>query len=194
MALGREAIYGQLFNELQTLCATTNPDAQAQMLAIGLKPLPKVANPPFVFGGRRWIALSTERMDQYPSLMLVEKGETYERELTFAPAKVTLVAHVIVQTASGQNPDDVPAILVNNLADAVEDVIETGAGRFGRGANKLAIPNLDIPISDPDYDSIAYDPGSVFVCRISGREVIYPAISEQVFSEQIFEVEIIATH
>lgn len=194
MSVQREIIYAQLFNVLQTLCASTNPDAAAQIAGVGLAVLPKVANPPFVFGARRYIALSASRMDQYPALILQEKGETYERETIYGPAKVTLVAHVIAQTASGQSPDDVPAILVNNLADAIEDAIETGAGRFPRGSNKLVIPNLDIPPTDPEFGEVGGDYETVLVCRVSGREVIFPALAEQVFSEQIFEVEIIATH
>lgn len=182
----REQIYAQLFNELQTQCASANPDVAAQIAAVGLTLLPKVPSPAFAFGSRRWVAPGRLELNQYPALMLVEKGETFERELTYGPAKVTLVAHVHVQTAS-QDPNTIPATQANNLADVVQGVIETGAGQYSPGASRLSVPG-------PSQDILGLANELVFVCRVTGREVIYLAEEAQVFSQQTFEVEIIQTH
>jgi hypothetical protein len=182
VSLGREKIYSALFNVLQTQAAQTNPAALESIKNAGLTPLPVVSAPAFKFASRRYTSVGKLESTQYPALMMQEMGETYHREtLMRGPANVDLVSHVIIQTFGGQDPNVIPAIEVNNLADLVEDLIETGAGQFLQGASLLA--------QDPDAPG-----GLVFECRISGREVVYAAVNDQVYSQQNIEVEIIATH
>ena len=121
MSLGRETIYAALFNELQTQCGSTNPDAAALAAAVNIPLLPKVLAPTFVFGSRRPQVLGKLPLDQYPALQMLEKGERYDRPMMRGPAVITLIAHVHIQTASGQDPNAIPAIDANNFADIVED-------------------------------------------------------------------------
>ncbi len=172
-------------------CASTNPDAVACAAGVNIPLLPKVLAPTFVFGSRRPQVLGKLPLDQYPALQMLEKGERYDRTMMRGPAVVTLIAHIHIQTATGQDPSAIPATDANNYADLVEDLIETGAGQFGEGANRLV---LNLPDSSSGIPGVINPNGPVFVTRTSGREVVYLADNDLVFSEQIIEVEVIATH
>jgi hypothetical protein len=169
MALNREAIYAALFDELQTLAVAANPGATYL--------LPKVAKPPFGFADRRYKIFGQLAKSQYPAMFMQEIGEHYERELMFGPATVTLVAHVVVQSYVGEDPAAIPAQEANNLADAIEDCIETGAGQFLRGHSRLKV-NLD------GSDSL------VLVARVSGRQVMYNASQNGRYTEATMEIEL----
>ena len=178
MSIAREQIYFALFDQLQALSAAVNPD-MSQTATPYLNP--KVAAPPFMWADRRYRGLGKLGKNQYPALMMLERGEVYDRELIFGPAKVTLVAHIVVQTVFGEDPNAITATDLNNLFDAIENCIETGpAAQFQSGNNKLG-PN-------PDGSGPLVD-----VVRVSGREVMYDGSLASRWSEGTMEVEIIAT-
>lgn len=183
MAIGREAIYVALFNQLQTLAAQTNPAAEGTITAAGQVVLPKVAMPPFQFADRRYRPVG-DALVKYPALMLVEAGERYKRDVLGAPAAVTLVAYGVLQSAIGTDPNAIDATEINNLADAFEDAVETGAGQFQPGGNTLRTVTAGT--------SMLTD--LALVCWISGRDREVIGQHEQRWSQQIMEIEIIATH
>lgn len=108
MALGREAVYSALFQQISAL-----------LLA------PAGA---FQYAGRRPVSIGTLGAEQYPAFVLVEKGEDYDRSRLFAPAKVTLFANIYVYSMMGDLPDEADVSNLNALADAVEDAVQAACG------------------------------------------------------------------
>lgn len=103
MAVGREAIYQAVFDQLNSVLLVANGG-------------------PFRFSSRRYAPVGTLGSGSYPAFFLTEMGEDYDRSVLFRPANVTLFAHVIIQTRE-QAKNVITATEVNNLADAVEDAL-----------------------------------------------------------------------
>ncbi len=150
--MNRETIYAALFAQLN-----------ASLLApVG----------PFMYSSRRYSPLGSIGTSQYPAFMLVERGEVYERKHTWAPAKISLLAHVVIQSVVGIDPNVIPATEINNLADAVETAV--------------GIPSWEL------YPTPLLQ--LVHMAWINGREVVTPGSIKQQYSEQDIEVELILPH
>lgn len=105
VAIGREAIYEALFQTLTQSLVSLNG--------------------PFKFASRRRMPMSQITTDNAPAFFLTEEGEVYDRSVLTAPTKVTLLAHVHI-IAIINDPLEVPAFTMNDLADAVETAVTTG--------------------------------------------------------------------
>lgn len=152
MALGREAIYSALFN---------------QIAAILLQPAG-----PFNYAGRRPVSIGTLGAEQYPALVLVEKGEDYDRSRLYAPARVTLYADLHVYSMQGDVPDESDVTNLNALADAVEDAVQAACGPTAQ--NTLE--------------------GLVQEAWILGRQVVTPGSYAQRQSEQVMGLAVTLPH
>ena len=108
MAVGREAAYAALFQQISALL---------------LSPAG-----PFNYAGRRPVSIGTLGAEQYPAFVLVEKGEDYDRSRLFSPAKVTLFADLFIYSLQGEVPDESEVAGLNGLADAVEDAVQAACG------------------------------------------------------------------
>lgn len=170
--LGREAIYSTLWTSLITLIP--NAVQQGNLWVAGG---PLTSAQPIQVGSRRY-HLPGQGPNTYPRIMLIEKGEIYERTTINMPAIVTLIAHVVIQTADGADQSGITATQINNMADAVEGIVENYPSAVGE--NQL--------VSSPG------GPPLVFQCRMSGREVVIVSTQVARFSEQDIEVAVIATH
>ncbi|GEM_PF-5114651 len=114
MAIGREKIYVALFDLLtQNLLAPAGP---------------------FAFASRRYRPASQTGTANFPAFYLIRGREEYRRELLYGPATVVLRAHVRIQAANGDDPNAVTETQMNELVDAVENVIENYSGRLGTHA------------------------------------------------------------
>ena len=101
-SVGREAIYEALFQLLnQQLLSPTGP---------------------YLYSSRRRMPASQITTDNSPAFFLTEEGEIYDRSVLSAPTKVTLLAHVHIISIIN-DPLAIPAITINDLADAVENAI-----------------------------------------------------------------------
>jgi len=109
MALGREAIYSAFFNQIAPLLLKTEQNP-------GL---------PFNYGGRRPVPDTQLAEEQYPAFFLLEQGEIYDRSVLFAPARVSLLCNLSVVSLQGEVPDETNVTDLNNLADAVENAIQS---------------------------------------------------------------------
>ncbi len=152
-AIGREAIYAALFAQLNATLLSANGG-------------------PFNYSSRRYQPLGSLSTSQYPAFFLVERGEMYDRKHLWAPAKVSLLAHVVIQSAIGIDPNVVTATEVNDLADAVESAVGVPSW------TKQPTPLL----------------GLVQIAWINGREIVVPGSIKQQYSEQDLEVELILPH
>jgi hypothetical protein len=148
--IGREAIYSRFFGYLK-----------AQ--------LHDPTGSPFKYCNRRYRPAGQQGQEEYPLFYCVGAGEEYDRSTLFAPAKITLFAHITIQTLDGDDPDVVPEIALNNLADAVEDAVTAVASRTGQSILG----------------------GLVQEAWVNGRQTHNPATSSGRYSEQIMAVEMI---
>lgn len=148
--IGREAIYGRFFAYLK-----------AQ--------LHDAANAPFRYCNRRYRPPGQQSQEAYPLFYSVGAGEEYDRATLYVPAKVTLFAHITIQTLDGDDPEVVTETELNNLADAVEDAITAVASDTGQSILG----------------------GLVQEAWINGRQTHNPATSSGRYSEQIIAVELI---
>jgi hypothetical protein len=154
-ALGREAIYSALFAQLQAKLDASNGG-------------------PFKFMSRRYSPPGSLPSSQYPALFLVEQGEMYERNRLFLPVRVTLLAHAVIQSLIGADPNSTPATEINNLADALETAVTTPDNL--NGARTTTLSQL------------------VQAAYINGRENQLIASASQMYSEQDAEIEMIISH
>jgi hypothetical protein len=152
MAIGREAIYAALFELL-----TANLLAPAG---------------PFAFAARRYRPASQTGTANFPAFYLIRGREEYRRELLYGPATVVLQAHVRIQSVIGDDPNAVTETQMNNLADAVENVIENYGGELG--THTLG--------------------GLVQVIQIKGAQLIADASGMARYSEQTVVIEMMTNH
>lgn len=111
MAIGREAIYSAFFAQLEAiLMSNANPPG------------------PFNYSGRRPVPDTQLAQEQYPAFFVLEQGEIYDRSTLFAPAKVSLLCNLSVVSLHGEVPDETAVTDLNNLADAVEDAVQSACG------------------------------------------------------------------
>lgn len=108
MALGRENIYVAFFAQLNSILLTSVGGS-------------------FAYSSRRYKPLGNAAKELYPVFYLVEDGETYDRSVLFVPAKVILHSSIIIQTVTN-DPKSIPATELNNLADEVENAINSFCG------------------------------------------------------------------
>lgn len=152
MAIGREQIYATLFLQLR------------QVLLF--------PNGPFNYMGRRPVPIARLELSQYPSLILVEESEAYLRDHLFAPAKVILAASLIIQDAEGIDPTEQNVPSLNNLADAVEDALQS--------------------FCQPTAQNILN--GLVQQAWIEGRQVVITGSYPQKWSEQVMGIKMVLPH
>lgn len=116
MAIGREAIYSAFFNQLSPILlqSPSNPS--------GL----------FFYGGRRPVPDTQLGEEQYPAFFLLEQGEIYDRSVLFAPARVSLLCNLSVVSLQGEVPDETNVTNLNDLADAVENAIQSACQPTGQ--------------------------------------------------------------
>ncbi len=148
--IGREAIYGRFFEYLK-----------AQ-----LHDAPRA---PFRYCSRRYRPPGQQGQEAYPLFYAVGAGEEYDRTSLYLPAKVTLFAHITIQTLDGNDPDVITETELNDLADATEDAITAVSSATGQSILG----------------------GLVQEAWINGRQTHNPATSSGRFSEQIIAVELI---
>lgn len=151
--LGREAIYSALFAQLS-----------AALLGDGK---------PFNYGGRRPVTDSGLGDEQYPAFLMMETGEIWDRSVLFAPASVSLLVTLSIQTMQGDVPDEEAVPALNNLADFVESAIEDG-GTDCTGANTLG--------------------GLVQKCWINHRQLVVTGSYPQRMFKQNFMIEMVLPH
>jgi len=164
----REPIYAALFSQvLATIMpgAEFNPNGALWMAA-------EADSVPFRTASRRYRAAGQLSNEQYPALFMVERGEVFDRHLVGGPAKVTLIAHFLIQSIAGDDANILTATEMNNLADVLQGAVE------------------------PDYVTLEqYQLGGLaFIAWITGREVQYIASGNSRWSIQDIECEIIASH
>jgi hypothetical protein len=152
VAIGRELIYSALFELLQ----------QNLLAPVG----------PFNFASRRYRPASQTGAANFPAFYLIRGREEYRRELLYGPATVVLQAQVRIQSISGEDPNAVTETVMNNLADAVENVIENYGGPLG--TQTLS--------------------GLVQVIQIKGAQLIADASGMGRYSEQTVVIEMMTTH
>ena len=181
--VSRETIFWNLFNQLVTLAVQANPSDPNKPYT-----LPKQANPPFNWADRRYTPMGGLQALQYPALMMVERGIKWERELIYGPGVAILIVHVIVQSFN-PDPNSIPAVAMNNLGDAVQNCIETGAGQFPAGANTLAV--VGAAPSAQNMGVRGGTPRLVQLVRMSGEERFWQVSKEGTYSEADMEIEII---
>ena len=152
MALGREQIYATLFEQLQ----------QVLLYPVG----------PFKYMGRRPVPLGRLAGEQYPSLILVEMGEDYQRNVLYAPAKVILMVSAIIQNDDGVAPNELNVRALNDLADSVEDALQS--------------------YCTPTAQNILN--GLVQQAWVEGRQVVITGSYPQRWSEQVMGIKLILPH
>lgn len=148
-ALGREKIYSAFYALLE-----------GQLLA---------PSGPFAYGSRRYRPVGSLGASQYPAFYLTEVGEEYDRSVLYVPAKVTLFAHVTIQTANGLDPANITATQVNDLADAVESAVTSAA----------------LPSAQSTLGGLVQD------AWVNGRQAQVIGSSSAKYSEQVVGIEII---
>jgi hypothetical protein len=148
-ALGREAIYAAFFEVIA-----------GKLLAPAGQ---------FNYGSRRYRTLGQLGGSQYPAFFMTEVGEDYDRSVQYAPAKVSLFAHVTIQTADGVDPQAITATALNDLADAVEVAVTFSATQTGQTTLN----------------------GRVQEAWVNGRQVTTPASSTGRYSEEVMAVEMV---
>lgn len=146
----REAIYAALFAQLQTINA--NLVAGAPMIQTFMRRL-----------------VPTSRVDLQPALLMVEASEEYEHTTLSVPAKVTLVASVLIYTRDGADPNAVSATSLNRLLDSLEAALSPVLP----GEQRLA--------------------GLVHWVRIAGRQTIYDAVQDVTQATTTVEIRMLAT-
>lgn len=152
MSLGREAIYATFF---------------AQLKSVLLSPAG-----PFLYLGRRSVAAGALPAEQYPAFFFLEIGEIYDRKVLLRPARVTLQATGVIQSMHGLIPDDSSTGEINNLADAVEDAVNSACGTTAQ--NTLN--------------------GLVQQAWIDSRQLTMPAMYSNVWSEQVMGITMVLPH
>jgi hypothetical protein len=105
MAIGRERIYSAFYTQIAALLLAPNG--------------------PFEYGGRRPLGSNSLQAEQYPAFFFMESGEIYDRSILKAPATVSLLATLSVISMQGEVPDETSVADLNNLADTVEDAIQS---------------------------------------------------------------------
>lgn len=155
--IGREAIYSALFAQLSAVLLVTST------------PTPG----PFNYGGRRPVTDSGLGAEQYPAFLMMETGEIWDRTTLFAPATVSLLVTLSIQTVQGDVPDEEAVPALNNLADYVESAIENG-GTDCTGANTLG--------------------GLVQKCWINHRQLVVTGSYPQRIFKQNFMIEMVLPH
>jgi hypothetical protein len=149
---GREAIYAALFTRIR--------DNVNSKLGAGV---PSIQT--FV---RRFIP--TSRVDLQPALLMLEVGE--RQELPGArgvPNKAILIAHCFIYTRDGADPNAVSASNLNNLLDAVEELVSPQDG-------------IEQTLG-----------GLVHWTRLSGRQSIYEAAQDVTQATSVLEIQMLAT-
>ncbi len=114
MALGRENIYSALFALLTPL----GPDGPG-------------SPPMFNTVSRRLIPNSQLTPESQPALFMIESAENYQQEHIKMPPVVTLYADLWIAQffSSALGPESaVPATVINNLMDSLEDSLLAPAG------------------------------------------------------------------
>lgn len=111
MAIGREAIWSAFFAQLNAI-----------LLSSAMPP------GPFNYSGRRPVTDQGLGAEQYPAFFLMETGEIYDRGVLYAPAKVSLLGNLSVVSDMGDIQDETAVTQLNNLADSVEDAIQSACG------------------------------------------------------------------
>lgn len=106
--LGREAIYAALYAQMSTLL---------------ISPVGS-----FNYTGRRPVPASGLVAAQYPAFILMEAGEIYDRTVLFAPTRVSLLATAQISTMCGDLHDESLVGAINNLADEVEEALQSVCG------------------------------------------------------------------
>lgn len=149
--IGREAIYSTFFAYMSNRLLTPTG--------------------PFHTASRRRAPVATVQKENVPAFYLVEEGELYDRSVLLAPAKITLMAHIIVVGRYMDDPTLIPAIEINNLADAVEEAV-----------NDVVLPTSQQILG-----------GLVQEAWINSRQIINTGSVQQRFSEQDILVELIVT-
>jgi hypothetical protein len=152
VGIGREAIYSTFFGQLQgVLLAPTGP---------------------FGYMGRRAVSLGGLAPEQYPAFFFLEIGEIYDRKVLMRPARVTIQASGVIQSMHGLIPDDSSTADLNNLADAVEDAVNSACGRTAQ--NTLN--------------------GLVQEAWIDSRQMVLPATYANQWSEQVMGITMVLPH
>lgn len=149
---GREAIYSALFARIR--------DNLNANLGAGV--------PSIQFFGRRFIP--STRLDLQPALLVIEVGE--RQELSAArgiPNKTVLIAHCFIYTRDGADPNAVSATGLNDLLDAVEQVVGPKNG---------------------EEETLS---GLVHRTRLSGRQSIYEAVQDVTQATSVLEIQMLAT-
>jgi len=152
MALGREQIYATIVAQL----------TQVLLFPAG----------PFQYIGRRPVPIGTLALEQYPALILMESAEEYMRHTLFAPAKVILTMVALIQALDGVVANEESVAVLNNLADAVEDALQSYCGPTAQ--------NVLGGLSQRAW--------------IEGRQNVIPASYPQKFSEQYISIKIVLPH
>lgn len=104
-SLGREAIYSAFY---------------AQVSPLLLAPAGS-----FNYTGRRPVVPTGLGVCQYPAAYFVAAGEIYDRTVLKAPAKVTLMLNLVVDSMVATLEDESCIPDLNNLADEVEAAIQS---------------------------------------------------------------------
>jgi hypothetical protein len=110
--MNREAIFTALFAKLQTV-------------------------PGIVTFSRRFQMFDQYDNTQKPVLILHEEEEEYTYSAENLPPKRVLSATVFIFTATGQDPNIVPVIEINNILDAIDNVLTPDMAGPHRGAVSL---------------------------------------------------------
>jgi hypothetical protein len=155
MSIGREAIYSAFFAQISAiLLSTATPPGPLQYM------------------GRRPITESSLQQEQYPAGSFLEMGEIYDRSVLFAPAKVSLLANLSIISFQGEVPDETNVTVLNNLADAVEDAIQSAC--ISTAQNVLG--------------------GLVQEAWINHRQLVIVGSYPQRISKQVFSIEMVLPH
>ena len=170
--IGRETIASAFFGQLLALLPNYQ---QAGNLYIAAEGQLTQAQPIALASRRYW--LPGQGPNQYPRLMMLEKGEMYDRSGYNLPAIVTLIYHVIIQTADGGDQGILTATLLNDVADSVEGIVENYPSFVG--SNQLNMPNGQPLVAQS---------------RMDGREVIYISSQSARFSEMDIEVSVLVPY
>lgn len=147
----RETIYAALFAQLQTINANLVGGAPAIQTF-----------------SRRFMVAS--RIDLQPALIMMEMGEEYAMPgARGTPNKVTLVAHAVLYTRDGADPNAVSATNLNRLIDSLDAVIGPRNG-------------LEHTLGE-----------LVHWVRIAKRQTIYEAAQDVTQAKTAIEIQMLAT-
>lgn len=156
MSIGREAIYSALFAQLESILLSTASPTPGPLQYMDRRPVPE----------------SGLQQEEYPAGFLIEAGEIYDRSVRFRPATVHLLANLSVVSLQGEVPDVTDVITLNNLADAIEDAIQSAC--ISTAQNILS--------------------GLVQEAWINHRQLTITGSYPQRISKQIFMVEMVLPH